>query len=256
VFNTLRPIRASQLIDPLITQMMSTLSQSQISQYVFSVYDLRHFRYILFIPSFDSGGNLTETVGFSYTNIPTLKVSAWARLRGWKWQCGCRTALQNVIFASGNKLYAYDFAASDTCIDFRNDPAVSGGSGVPVHFEWELPWADFKQRTQTKTMRYIGLDTRGTGKFTVELYADNFYTYNGAQVPLLSMDFIGGDAAGYGASPYGDTPYGGGRRTSEERLYAFTAKFKLMKLRFFGTTRNAVRFISISVLYLRGSIRR
>jgi hypothetical protein len=256
VFNTLRPIRASQLIDPLITAMMSTLSQAQISKYVFSVYDLRHFRYMLFIPSFDSGGNLVETVGFSYTNIPTLKVSAWARLRGWTWQCGCRTALQNVIFANGNKLYAYDFAATDTCIDFRNDPAVDSGVGLPVTFDWELPWADFKQRTQTKTMRYLGLDTQGTGKFTAELYADNYYTYNGSRVPLLSMDFLGGDAAGYGAAPYGDSPYGGGRRTSEERLYAYVAKFKLMKLRFFGTTRNKVKFISISVLYMHGTVRR
>ena len=40
--------------------------------------------------------------------------------------------------------------------------------------------------------------------------------------------------------PYGDAPYGGGRRTSDERLYAWTTKFKLLKLRFFGSTTEEV----------------
>lgn len=256
LFNTLRPVRASQLVDPLMTAMMSTLSQAQISRYVFAVYDMRHFRYMLFIPSFDSSGNLLETVGFSYTNIPSLKVNAWARLRGWKWQCGCRTALQNVIFAQDNKLYAYDFSATETNIDFRDDPSVDNGNGTPVEFTWELPWADFKKRMDTKTTRYIALDTRGTGKFTCQLFVDNLFERNDALTPLLTLELVGGDALGYGSSPYGDSPYGGGRRTSDERLYAFTAKFKLMKLRFTGVTKNKVKFISISIGYMRGTIRR
>ena len=91
--------------------MLQPLTPAQISKYVFAVYDLRNFRYMLFVPSFASGWCNTgyETVCFSYTNIPNLKIQAWARLRGWKWQAACRTSLQNVIFARGNKLYAYDF---------------------------------------------------------------------------------------------------------------------------------------------------
>jgi hypothetical protein len=142
VFNTLRPIRASHLIDPLITALVQPLSQAQISQYVFAVYDLRNFRYMLFVPRFE-GGVVVETIGFSYMHIPSLKITAWSRLRGWKWQASCRTALQNVIFAQGNKLYAYDFNDVDGAVDFRNDPTIAGGAGVPIAFEWELPWADF-----------------------------------------------------------------------------------------------------------------
>ena len=52
VFNTLRPVRAHHLIDPLITAMLQPLTQAQISKYVFAVYDLRNFRYMLFIPAF------------------------------------------------------------------------------------------------------------------------------------------------------------------------------------------------------------
>ena len=98
---------------------------------MFAVYDLRNFRYMLFVPVF-SDGVITETVCFSYTNIPSLKIQAWARLRGWIWQAACRTALQNVIFARGNKLYAYDFDNMTTGADRLNDPAVNGGAGEPI----------------------------------------------------------------------------------------------------------------------------
>jgi hypothetical protein len=255
VFNTLRPIRSSHLIDPLITALVQPLTQAQISQYVFAVYDLRNFRYMLFVPRFEAGV-VVETIGFSYTHIPTLKIQAWARLRGWKWQAACRTSLQNIVFAQGNKLYTYDFDADDTAIDFRNDPDINAGKGVPITFEWELPWADFKHRMDIKYSRYIGLDTQGTASFIVEGYVDNIFTHHGVRAPMLSMSFVGGDALGYGASPYGNSPYGGGRRSSDERLFAWTTKFKLLKLRFFGTTTRALKFVSISIAYLHGGIRR
>ena len=257
IFQTLRPLRASHLIDPLITAMLQPLSAAQVSKHVFAVYDLRNFRYILFAPVFAADGvTVTETIGFSYSNIPALKVQAWARLRGWNWQASCRTALQNVVFAQGNKLYAYDFDAVDSAVDFRNDPAINGGAGSPVSFEWELPWADFKQRMHIKETRYIAMDTQGTAEFTIEGYVDNIITYQGARVPMLSMKFVGGDSGGYGNDHYGGAPYGGGRNSSDERLFAWTTKFKLLKLRITGTTTRALRFISISIAYVGGGIRR
>lgn len=256
VFNTLRPVRTSHLIDPLITVAVQNLTPTQIGQYVFSVYDLRNFRYMLFVPTFVDGVR-TETVCFSYTHIPALKIEAWSRLRGWNWQAACRTSLQNVIFAGGNKLYAYDFADQSGAIDLYNDPDVNDGEGNPISFEWELPWADFKHRMDIKQTRYIALDTQGHATFTVEGYVDNIFIYAGALAPMLSMTFSAGDATGYGNTPYGTTPYGGGgRRTSDERLFAWTTKFKLFKLRFFGTTRRKLKFISVSIAYVHGGIRR
>lgn len=256
-FNTLRPVRISQLIDELITNDMKRLTGAQIARNVFAVYDLRHFRYILFVPEFEADGvTIKETIGYSYTNIPALNIKAWARLRGWKWQSACRTSLQNVLFSTRNKIYAYDFDNQSSNADFLNDPDVESGTGSAVTFEWELPWADFKQRMTIKLMRYIGLDTQGNAPFTLEAYVDNIRQYKGTKAPLLSMDFVGGDAGGYGEDGYGDGPYGGGRVTSEERLFAFVAKFKLLKLRFIGSSKKNLRFISISIAYLRGSIRR
>ena len=108
------------------------------------------------------GGVIQETVCFSYTNIPTLKVQAWARLRGWIWQSACRTALQNVIFSRGNKLYAYDFDnAQSIGADRLNDPDINGGQGENINFEWEFPWADFKHRMDIKYIKYIAFDTEG-----------------------------------------------------------------------------------------------
>ena len=252
VFNTLRPTRVSHLIDPLITAAIQTLTTQQIDQNVFAVYDLRNFRYMLFIPVVVDDV-ITETVCFSYTNIPTLKVSAWARLRGWKWQCACRTALQNVIFARDNRLYAYNFDGTDNSDRF-NDPFVFNGQGESVTFDWELPWADFKHRMDIKYTRYISTDTTGSAAFTMETYVDNI-----RELPAYSsIGFAGGSGQGYGIAPYGASPYGSNsqRRAAEERLYAVTSKFKLMKLRFFGSTKQKLRFISVSIAYLHGSIRR
>ena len=100
MFNTLRPVRASHLIDPLITALIQALTTAQMQQYVFAVYDLRNFRYMMFVPVFEWWCDVVETLCFSYTNIPTLKIQAWARLRGWIWQSACRTALQNIMFSS------------------------------------------------------------------------------------------------------------------------------------------------------------
>ena len=260
LFNTLRPVRASHLIDPLITELIQPLSQDQISQYVFSVYDLRNFRYMLFVPTFeDDGVTVKETICFSYSNIPSLKIQAWARLRGWKWQAACRTALQNVVFARDNKLYAYNFdeEGQQNNTDLLGDlDAEDTGRGIPISFEWELPWADFKHRMDIKQTRYIALDTQGTSPFTCEAYVDNIVQSQGVATPMLSMNFVGGGAGGYGDVPFGDAPFGGGRKSSDERLFAWTTKFKLLKLRFFGTTREKLKFISISIAYVHGGIRR
>lgn len=257
LYNTLRPNRTSELIDPLVTSLLQPLSPAQISQYVFSVYDMRHRRYMLFVPTFDGSGALTETVVFSYTSIPSLKVEAWARLRGWKFTCAARTALQNVIFGYQNKLYTYDFDSSVNA-DFVGDTAMAlDGTGVPVSFTWELPWADFSQRMNMKKSRYISMDTTGRGQFTAKMYVDNIrLDSTGADSPALSADFTGGSVGGYGVEHYGPDPYGGGRPSADERLFPWPVDFKIAKLAFTGSVKLPLRFISITIGYERGDIRR
>lgn len=259
LYNTLRPQRASNLIDPLITALIQPLSNAQIAQYVFSVYDMRHKRYMLFVPVFAANGTtIVETVGFSYTNIPVMKIDAWARLRGWVWQAGCRTSLQNILFANANRLYSYDFDDTTTNADFVGDANYAAdGSGVPISFDWELPWADFNKRMNIKETAYIAFDTTGTASFTAEMYIDNIRTdATGADAPALSTDFVGGGSGGFGVGAYGDGPFGGGRPAGDERGLAWPARFRINKLRIVGSTKKALKFVSITLAYKRGSIRR
>jgi hypothetical protein len=256
VFNTLRPQRASEKIDPAITALIQPLSPAQIHKYVFAVYDMRHRRYMLFVPILN-GSTVVESVCFSYTNVPTLNVEAWARLRGWQWRCACRTALQNIIFGKDNKLYSYDFDNQSSNADYVGDPAYNGGDGIPINFAWELPWGDFNRRLDKKKSIYVAMDTTGNAEFTLSMYVDNIRTdRDGLDSPALRVNFQAGDVGGYGVQLYGSTPYGGGIPTGDERLFAWPTDFKLGKFRVEGSTTRPLRIISLSIAYQSGSIRR
>jgi hypothetical protein len=126
--------------------------------------------------------------------------------------------------------------------------------GDKISFDWELPWTDTNSRMKKKLLGYIGLDTSGTGSFTVQIYVDNIRLDSvQADDPLLSLDFVGGDSGGFGA---GNQPYGGGRRAVDERNWGFPAEFKILKIRVKGTTRGPLSFSAISVLYRRGTYKR
>lgn len=259
LYNTLRPQRASELIDPAITALIQPLSPAQIAKYVFAVYDMRHRRYMLFVPVFAQDGvTVVETIGFSYTNIPTLKISAWAKLRGWNWVCGCRTALQNVLFASSNYVYLYDFDNVTQNADYVGDTRYNAGLGVAISFMWELPWADFNKRMNTKHTMHLAMDTTGTATFQVAMYVDNIRTDDkGVDAPALMQTFAAGSSVGYGIQSFGTSPYGADYTpTVDERLVAWPAKFKINKLVVSGTTMMPLKVVSISLSYQRGSVRR
>jgi len=152
-------------------------------------------------------------------------------------------------------------------------------SGVSIEFEWELPWSDNNVRFLTKNSRYINFDTVGDNKFLVEMFTDNNFEDRNdlgedweedelkwddglgwkRETPLLdpalSMTFQGGDSPGFGADEFGED-FGGGRPTRLESLYTWTAKYKLQKLRISGDALKPLKFISISLAYLKGSPRR
>ena len=69
------------------------------------------------------------------------------------------------------------------------------------------------------------------------------------------MVFEGGDSPGFGNDQFGED-IGGGRPTRLEQLYAWTAKYKLQKFRITGDAVSALKFVSVSLAYLKGSPRR
>jgi hypothetical protein len=188
--------------------------------------------------------------------------------------------------SSSNNIYSKDYIGSEEMFDddtvFTDQRGFSpvadaDDSGVPIKFVWELPWSDNNDRFMVKNSRFINFDTIGDERFTVDMFVDNLYEdradfgedweeddlkfddLTGFDVdvltPVLSMEFVGGDGPGFGSDGYGNF-YGGGRPTILETLYAWTAKYKIQKLRIYGDATNPLKFVSITLAYLKGSPRR
>lgn len=193
----------------------------------------------------------TRTTGYVYHSNVTQsrrKKRVWTRFIGWNWSCGCRSVLGKLFFTKvgTGKIFYY---GSDT--DKLSKDHI-GDTDDDITFEWELPWTAFGDRYDIKKWRYLGFDTRGSARFTVETYVDDIYkNYLGERLPNNSADFLGGDSPGYGS---GTQPFGGGRMTNTRRNYAWTLKAKLVKLRVYGTTDQPLRIISVIVGYQKGSI--
>jgi hypothetical protein len=289
------PERVSELIDPAIQSVIAPLTIGAQEDYIFAVHNQIDSQYMLFVPNHSDPALATETECFVYTTNKTLRVKAWARFRGWNWQCGCRTVLRRIVLGKGRKLFVLgtrlDPVYADLVGDYdavwsNNTPYTTGDQvldsvtgdvyvaqddhvspilgtfedarladtdlweqyeGEDIEFEWEWPWGDMGDRMKTKQLRYVGLDTQGTGRFNVELYFDN---HDAIQA---QMTFVGGDSLGYGG---GTQPYGGGRRSSDERLWAIMGKFKIIKIRITGAIKAPLKFIGVALNHVKGSIRR
>lgn len=294
---TIQPNHPSELIKPAIQKDLSRLSVTSREDRVLSVYDPLASQYIMFIPNTDNEVDTLETRGFVYTLIETLKVKAWSEFTEMKWSAACVSQEKRVFYAAGDEIFisgnANDVISGDrvgseetfsdgtTFTDQTGFFPVFDGvhQGIPIIFDWELPWSDFDHRTLKKDVKYMSMDVEGTGRFTAELYVDNLYrdrtdlgesftdetlfsddfgfiAYRDEPVrtPALSLEFVGGDALGFG-SMFGNY-FGGGRNTQEEMLWGFEASGKLFKLRFSGETVEPLRFVSTSLLYQLKTIRR
>jgi len=253
----IRPNRVSELIDPEIQEALLGLNVGSTEDRVFAVYNQVEGQYMLFIPNADTIGGTTETQCFVYTAISSIKLKAWSLFKGWNFSCAARSALNRIFFGSGKKVFVYGARVDPFFGDFINDTDIADPpNGTPVAFIWELPWADFDKRMNSKKTRYIGFDTTGTARFTAKMFVDNIYEDKanpGTLLPTLSMAFTGGGSPGFGG---GGQPYGGGRRTIDERLWAWVAKFKIAKLRFEGSSTDPLAFVAITLAYHDGSIRR
>jgi len=296
----LSPDRPSRFIDPVLQPAINALSAGALLTDTFSVYDRRLGTYALFIPN-AAAQYQTESIGYSYRTLEKFKISAWCVIRGWNWHGACRSSEGNVffnrnnctkIFVKGdrvsNPLWADFIGEQETFSDgtYFTDNTGFGpvanvnDSGLPIEWAWELPWADFKQRMLTKSLRYIVLDTEGDQPIHCEVFVDDIYyarnligeTFSDGttftdgtgwtpyttvpRTPALVMDYIGRDAGGYGIQQYGNSPYGGGNNTRLRTLTLMPTKFTTMKQRYSGRAKGPLRFVSITPAYMEGTIRR
>jgi hypothetical protein len=252
---SIRPERVSDLVDPEMAQYISKLSGLSQENQCFSIFHQKEGMFMFFVPNGDSLATTTETKVYCFLYRPTLSVSAWCRFDGWNFTCAARSSEGHIFFGDKNgKLWLHGSEDVPIYSDYMQDDAINNKAGVPINFDWELPWSDLNKRVKSKVSKYISLDTRGTGRFNVDMYCDRYLTdMNGNDAPQLSMSMVGGDVVGFGGPTH---PFGGGRRTSSEMRYAWPAKFQIMKLRFRGSTTTALSFVSVSLLYLEGNYNR
>jgi hypothetical protein len=207
---------------------------------------------------FGRGGNIFQ-MGTSAIPIYADNVGNWSR----EWNNSTAYTVGQLILANDGSNEIYKCLVSHTsdasasfAVDRADNPTYwQRYYGDEIDFEFEMPWADFDKRTEVKQLKYISFDTRGKGLFTVEGYVDSLYRDDTtlARTPSASISFHGSEAGGYGGV---GAPYGGGRRTRDEFLWYYGLKFKLLKLRFVGSTINALKLISININYLIGSHQR
>ena len=277
----------------VLNKLKSTVA---IEDSVWSLWDSANTNYMFFIPDGPTDATTTEFRCFVYKKNTALKIDSWSDWRNWKFRSGCRSALKSIFLTTGSQVFRLgESTQSQVYTDYKGDQEMFDDntvftdqkgftpvaniedSGVPIPFIWELPWSDANDRFKTKNSRYINFDTEGDNKFLVEMFTDNIYKdktdfgedweednlkfddSSGWDVdvlnPTLSMVFQGGDSPGFGGDHFGED-YGGGRPTRLEKLYAWTTKYKLQKLRLSGEAVKQLKIISVSLAYLSGSIRR
>jgi len=291
--------RVSQLIDPEYLDAIGNMKiTNTLEDRAWSIWDSQSNNLMTFFPNSDVAANNTETRCFVYKRNKALKIEAWSDWRNWNFRSGCRSALKRVFLTEGTQVFILgeEHATGDRIFkDYELDQEMwdddtpwsdytgwnphsdNNDSGIPIKFNWELPWADNNKRFLTKNSRYINFDTDGDNRFTVQMFTDNNFISRtdlgedwqedelkwdddlGWDVdvydPALEMTFEGGDSPGFGADEFGED-FGGGRPTRLEKLFAWRAKYKISKLRMFGDATKELKFIAITMAYLTGSPRR
>lgn len=132
--------------------------------------------------------------------------------------------------------------------------------GDPIFWELETPWSEMKHRGRNKINKYVNLDTEGNERFNVAAFVNKIRydkaTYDAspaADLEFTALDFTAADTGGYGIAV--PNTYSSGRRTREEKLWAFPFKGKLIRWRFSGKTTRKVKIMALTMYYLLGSVR-
>lgn len=185
------------------------------------------------------------------------KVS-WADIEGWSFTCGCTSEKGRVFFGEGDTIYQYgNNVFSDEAFSADYIPSAGDNDdGTAIEFDWEFPWLDAGNRNKTKHLKKVTFDTTGTSEFSLQCFVNNFYKdTNDNYIPTTEMAFVAGNAGGYGsnAEGYGGDGYGGGRRANDERFFGMPVRFRILKMRIYGSTKKPLRVVSISLIYARGN---
>jgi hypothetical protein len=161
---------------------------------------------------------------------------------------GAKSYTCSVSHTSGTTSMADDIAANPSWWAIYN--------GISIPFEMELPWMSGREPMKIKQLRFVAATAIGVARFTVEVYVDGLYKDDNGNImynPALMVEFVGNSMRGFG---YDDGPYGGGRVADDPRLWGFPVKFKILKVKVFGTSTKTLQVNDFSFLYSEGQYKR
>ena len=149
-------------------------------------------------------------------------------------------------------LVAHTSPSTGTFKQYRDNPANHGVweefQGIPITWEVESGWTDFKERVVNKQIELVRFDTTGSSEFEFSLFTNSIRTdFDSFElIPRRTAVWIGQDAPGFGA---GTQPYGGGRNTRQEWLRGMPVEGKLFKMRFAGQSVDPLTIASVTLYY-------
>lgn len=296
----LDPEHVSELISSAMQPRLNALSPLTQLDRVFAVYNRTDNQYMLFVPNNDTKADITEYVCFVYTKIDQLNIAAWSVYRNLPYRCACVSDRGRVFLGFENKLYALGEQEETLNSDrlgeldtFKDGTAFTDGTGweinvafgsyevdradtgLPVRFEWELPWGEFGDRSRAKELRYVAMEAIGRGPFLLQLFLDNnqfdpstgrttldnvdfdtYYSYRDELIPVAELPFVGRAHPGFGSVSFGASQFGDVFNTADERAIYVPSRFMIMKPRIEGWTREPVGIVSMSFSMMFGSMRR
>lgn len=184
---------------------------------------------------------------FCINHNATFSQTTWGEFIDWEWRIIHKTKQNRLMFSKDEDVFIYGN-------DLHDNEIILDDDGEAISFDYETPWLDANARMKTKKLIRALLDARGTAQFTLEVYVDRFYRNKetNKRTPALAMDFRGGEALGYGA----DEGTYSARRTRDERFLGMPARFRLLKLRITGSTKQPLTLSAISLLFREGGFNR
>ena len=244
-------IEASPVSEALGIEFLNEMSSLDVSSSEnFVVRDESELRVFFFFKLLDGSQRvyiLSHSASFSNLH--------WASASNLPMTTGCHTQRKRTFFASGDKVYQYGNRVFDGEDYYADNITAANPEGEEIPFDWEFPWLDANKRITTKQLVAVTMDTLGTSEFTLQAFVDKFFKdLEGNYDPALEMKFVAGQSRGYGAT--NNKGYGGGRAANDERFYGMKSRFKLIKFRIFGSTKEPLTITSLSLVYRMGGLKR
>ena len=125
--------------------------------------------------------------------------------------------------------------------------------GVPIEFDLQTSWTDFKSRMYNKQIEFVRFDTIGKAEFNFSVYKNS----NSINFESLLNDpdrvtaFVAEHTPGFGA---GTQNFGGGRNTRQEWLHSIPVEGKLFKFRWSGSTIHPLQVNAATFMYHQSKV--